>query len=138
MSKPQYVLPDSVQSLFQEKEASYKIVDYTIRDMDNIESMQLFIECVGLENHIALNDGTQVTFYHPDFNYHIVIDSGGLGDFYSHGFEASIVTVDEYRTQLENKLQKMPSSEMQILLNKEKTELTAMDLNKILDFLVQK
>jgi hypothetical protein len=60
-------------------------------NMDNNKSMEHFIECVGIPNeNIEKNEGTQIVVSHEDYNYKIVIDAGGLGDFYSHGFDLSL------------------------------------------------
>lgn len=86
-----YDIPGDVREMFSNREASYKIIDYKINDMDNIESLSFFIDMVGVEDeHIAVYDGTQAVLKHPDFDYMLVIDSGGLGDFFSHGYEVSI------------------------------------------------
>ena len=86
-----YEIPNSVQDMFEQGETSYRIVDYTIQGMDNNESMQFFIDCIGAtDENIEIDDGTQVVIKHPDFSHKLVIDSGGLGDFYSHGFDVSL------------------------------------------------
>lgn len=77
--------------MFEMGENSYRIIDYTISEMDNIESMQYFLNCIGaLDENIETDDGTQVVIVHPDYSHKLVIDSGGLGDFYSHGFDVTI------------------------------------------------
>ncbi len=86
-----YEVPSSIKELFENKEASYRIIDYTIQEMDNIESMCYFLEYVGIPaENIEEDSGTQVILKHPEFDYKLVIDSGGLGDFYSHGYDVSI------------------------------------------------
>lgn len=88
-----YEIPDTVKELFENGEASYRIIDYNIPDMDNIESMQFFLERIGATaENIETDDGTQVVLKHPDFKEKYVIDSGGLGDFYSHGYDVSLLT----------------------------------------------
>lgn len=88
-----YEIPDSVDHLFREAHendgASYRIIDYSDgMEMDNIQSMQLFIECVGIDEAFIVEDeGTQIVLEHPDYGASLVIDSGGLGDFFSHGFD---------------------------------------------------
>ena len=85
-----YEIPNSVKELFENGEHCYRIIDYTIRDMDNIESMQYFLELIGAtEDNIEIDDGTQIIMTHPDFNHRLVIDSSGDGDFYSHLYEVS-------------------------------------------------
>ena len=65
--------------------------DYTIQEMDNNQSMQFFLDCIGAtEDNIDVDDGTQVVVKHPDFDHKLVIDSGGLGDFYSHGYNVTL------------------------------------------------
>lgn len=86
-----YEIPNSVKDMFDCGETSYRIVDYTIQEMDNNQSMQFFLDCIGAtEDNIETDDGTQVTIKHPDFEHKLVIDSGGLGDFYSHGFDVCL------------------------------------------------
>ena len=87
-----YEIPDSVKEMFEQGETSYRIVDYTIQEMDNNHSMQFFLDCIGAtEDNIDVDDGTQVVVKHPDFEHKLVIDSGGLGDFYSHGFDVTLL-----------------------------------------------
>ena len=42
--------------------------------------------------NIETDDGTQVVIVHPDFDHKLVIDSGGLGDFYSHGYDVTLLS----------------------------------------------
>lgn len=93
-----YEVPDSLTQLFQDVAegnggVSYRIINYTNgMDMDNNESMAHFIETVDIpEDAIIENEGTQVVLTHPDYEKKIVIDSGGLGDFFSHGFDCQWV-----------------------------------------------
>ena len=87
-----YEIPNSVQDMFEQGETSYRIVDYTIQEMDNNQSMQYFLDCIGAtDDNIEIDDGTQVVVKHPNFDYKLVIDSGGLGDFYSHGYDVSLL-----------------------------------------------
>lgn len=72
-------------------EISYSIIDYDINDMDNIESMNYFLDQIGCdEDNIDVNDGTQVILKHPKFDFKIVIDSSGLGDSFSHGYDVYV------------------------------------------------
>lgn len=88
-----YEIPSSVKEMFELGENSYRIIDYSIQDMDNIQSMQYFLECIGASSdNIQIDDGTQVVVVHPDFDHKLVIDSSGLGDFYSHGYDVSLFT----------------------------------------------
>lgn len=89
-----YEIPNSITQLFFEfdhGETSYRIINYNDNmSMDNNQSMEHFIEAAGIPNeNIENNEGTQIVVSHEDYNYKIVIDSGGLGDFYSHGFGMS-------------------------------------------------
>lgn len=88
-----YEVPDTISDLFEEVDSdngymSYRIINYSDNmSMDNMESMRHFIDCVGInEDFIEEDLGTQVTLKHPDYRKRIIIDSGGLGDFFSHGF----------------------------------------------------
>jgi hypothetical protein len=86
-----YEIPNSVKDLFQQGENTYRIIDYSIQEMDNIDSMSHFLECIDAsDDDIYTNDGTQMVMIHPDFDHKLVIDSGGLGDFYSHGYNVTI------------------------------------------------
>lgn len=88
-----YEIPSSVKDMFEQGEGSYRIIDYSIQKMDNIQSMQHFLDCIGATSeNVETDDGTQVVIVHPDFYHKLVIDSGGLGDFYSHGYDVSICT----------------------------------------------
>lgn len=91
-----YEIPDSLDQLFKEVSEnegnmSYRIINYTKgMDMDNIQSMNHFVECVDIhEDQIEEDYGTQIYLKHPEYEKRIVIDSGGLGDFYSHGFDCA-------------------------------------------------
>lgn len=85
-----YEIPDSVKDMFERGESSYRIIDYSIIGMDNNQSMQYFLSCIGATTCNIYEDcGTQVIMCHQDFDNKLVIDSGGLGDFYSHGFDVT-------------------------------------------------
>jgi hypothetical protein len=88
-----YDIPANVKELFENKEKNYSIIDYTINEMDNIASMAYFLESISdLTNEmIEVDDGTQVILKHPNYDYKLCIDSGGLGDFYRHGYDVSLV-----------------------------------------------
>lgn len=92
MAYTDYSVPDSFDELFTEGENSYHIKDYSNgMDMDNIEAMGLFIECVGIPSEAIVEDfGTQVKLEHADFDFYIYIDSAGMGDFFTHRYEVSI------------------------------------------------
>jgi primosomal protein N' len=87
-----YEIPNSVKEMFEQGENSYRIIDYSIEEMDNIQSMQHFLDCIGATSeNIDIDDGTQVVVKHPDFDHKLVIASGGLGDFYSHGYDVTLL-----------------------------------------------
>lgn len=90
-----YETPTSVKEMFEQGENSYRIIDYSIQEMDNIQSMQYFLDHIGAtSDNIDTDDGTQVVITHPDFDHKIVIDSRGLGDFYSHGYDVTIYSAN--------------------------------------------
>jgi hypothetical protein len=89
-----YEIPNSISQMFYDftqGERSYRIINQNDNmGMDNNQSMQHFAECVGIPTENIENDeGTQIVVSHEDYNFKIVIDAGGLGDFYSHGFDMS-------------------------------------------------
>jgi phage pi2 protein 07 len=91
-----YEIPDSLTDLFMEVDESdgyiqYRIVDYTEGvDMDNIDSLTYFLEQVDIHSdYVAEDHGTLVILEHPEYEKRVTIHSGGLGDFFSHQFEAS-------------------------------------------------
>jgi hypothetical protein len=97
-----YEIPDNVNELFNEMvqndgNLSYRIINYNSdMSMDNNESMNHFVECVDIPEELIEEDlGTQITIKHPEYNKRIVIDAGGLGDFYSHGFDCTWHEEDE-------------------------------------------
>jgi len=87
-----YELPDTVKELFEQGENQYRIIDYASEmEMDNNQSMECFLDHIGATgDNIKCHDGTQVTLIHPDYGMMYVVDAGGLGDFFSHGFEVSL------------------------------------------------
>lgn len=86
-----YEIPSSVKEIFEQGENIYRIIDYSINEMDNIQSMQYFLEYIGATtDNIEIDEGTQVVIIHPDFDYKLTIDSRGLGDFYSHGYDVTV------------------------------------------------
>ncbi|MET3505478.1 hypothetical protein [Halalkalibacter oceani] len=94
MSRQEYAIPSDPDELFNDVERnsgsmSYHIIDYTEGfDMDNIQSLSYFVECVGIhEDSVEEDHGTQIYIRHPAYAKRVVIDSSGLGDFYSHGYE---------------------------------------------------
>lgn len=89
-----YNTPENVMDLFVQFEQGvtfYSILDEMHeREMDNNQSMQLFLECIMADDHHIVEDsGTQVILQHDGYDHKLCVDSGGLGDFFSHGFEVS-------------------------------------------------
>lgn len=87
------MIPNNIKELFDNKNNVYYIIDYYLPEMDNIESMQYFlanIDCI-YDNNIEVDDGTQVVLTHEDYPYKIQIDAGGIGDFFSHIFEVTVI-----------------------------------------------
>jgi len=87
-----YEIPHDIDELFENGERSYRIINYNENmDMDNNQSMIHFMGCVGIHSDNVIYDyGTQIILTHSDYENKLCIDSGGLGDFYSHGFDVSI------------------------------------------------
>jgi hypothetical protein len=88
-----YEVPSDIKELFDNKECSYAIVDYgDDMEMDNNESMEYFISILNdyTDDNMVEDNGTMVRLKHPDYDYEIYISSGGLGDFFSHGFDVEI------------------------------------------------
>lgn len=92
-----YEIPDSVTDLFKEVMEndggmSYRIINYSEgMSMDNNDALVHFVESVDISEEFIEEDlGTQLTLIHPDFEKKIIIDSGGLGDFFSHGFDCYV------------------------------------------------
>ena len=82
-------LPNTINDFFENKETEYRY--FSQESMDNYWSMNWFIKYLGLEDFIDFHDGTQVVFKHPDFDYKLQVDAGGLGDFYSHNFVVTLI-----------------------------------------------
>ena len=95
-----YEVPANIDELFREVKKnggtrSYRIINYAEdMAMDNNESMAHFVESAGIpEECIEDDEGTQIIVTHPDYRFKIQIDAGGLGDFFSHGFECTALRV---------------------------------------------
>lgn len=81
--------PESVLELFEKGVNSYRIINYE-NEMDNNQSMAYFLDYIGAtDDNIYDNSGTQVILKHPDRADMFVVDAGGLGDFFSHGFDVT-------------------------------------------------
>lgn len=94
MNNEIYEIPDDVKTMFDEFVEGidfYRIINYEDgMDMDNNQSMQHFLECISVADDNIVDDaGTQVIIQHKDYDFKLVIDSGGLGDFFSHKYEVS-------------------------------------------------
>lgn len=86
----QYNIPDNYDALVNDGECQYTILGVETRN--NMDSMERFIEAVpGLADKIEVDEGTQIVVTHPDPVKVIVIDAGGLGDFYDSGFDVTVV-----------------------------------------------
>jgi len=88
MEQPIYEIPDSVLQLIQNGEREYRIIDYSPqKEMDNNQSMAYFLELIGCQqDNIVADYGTQVILCHLDYPQTMVVDAGGFGDFFSHGY----------------------------------------------------
>lgn len=90
---PYYDIPESVEELFMNGDRSYIIIDYDIDSMNNVESMNFFLDLINAtDDDIVLYDGTQVYLKNAAGTEELKIDAGGLGDFYSHSFDVTIVS----------------------------------------------
>lgn len=83
-------LPNTIISLFENGETEYRY--FSEESMDNNASMNWFINYIwGLKDNIELFDGTQIIVKHPNYEEKLIVDAGGLGDFFSHSFKVSIL-----------------------------------------------
>jgi hypothetical protein len=84
-------LPEDIDELFSCGEETYSLIDYDLPEMDNIQSMNFFVNLLDIpEENIIVDDGTMIIVEHPDFDFNLRIDAGGLGDFHSHEWRVSI------------------------------------------------
>lgn len=96
----QDTIPDTLLELFTMGDFSYSYINYNGPEMDNVEAMAYFKEKLGLvpdrliENLFILeiDDGTQLFISCSEKLKLAIVDSGGLGDFFSHGFDVQILT----------------------------------------------
>ena len=129
-SRQEYEVPGSLKEMFEE-EGYYKIINYEY-EMDNVQALNHFFEVVGVpSDNILLHDGTQAFLFHPDFNFHLVIDSSGLGDFFSHQFELTKIQASEYIQDIE-KIEQVPENIQNII---KKEELSSEDMIELFSFL---
>lgn len=92
MRNPIIEIPGSLSELFDNGESSYRIIDYSSdMEMDNVQSMQYFLDAIGVcSDDIVSDGGTQVVLKCEGYEQDMVVDSRGLGDFFSHGFDVTI------------------------------------------------
>ena len=84
-------LPEDIDELFSRGEETYSLIDYNLPEMDNIQSMDFFVNLLVIpEENIIVDDETMIIVEHPDFVFNLRIDAGGLGDFHSHEWRVSI------------------------------------------------
>jgi hypothetical protein len=89
-----YDIPDNIDELFSNGDASYSITDPDSPG-DNIYGMKLFLDILEVpDEYIKLDDGTQV--FLSNGTVHLQIDSGGLGDFHLHGYEVKVLSNEEW------------------------------------------
>ena len=89
------MIPNSIEELFDNYEEDYTLIDYyDTPPMDNIESMDYFLDEMGiLEEYIETNEGTYVVLSNENYPFKLKIESSGLGDFYSHLWTVRIFKV---------------------------------------------
>ena len=86
-----YDIPEATKELFDNGEVSYCIID-TDEGRDNVASMQLFIDLVDIPDGMIIeSEDTQIVVRNSTGKT-LQIDAGGLGDFFSHGYEVSDIT----------------------------------------------
>lgn len=84
-----YEIPKSIKELFDNGNCSYSITDPEL-SMDNIDALQIFLEMLDItEDLIELDNGTQVILNNG--SKRLQIDCGGLGDFYLHGYDVTVL-----------------------------------------------
>ncbi len=82
-------IPADYDALVAGGDAQYSILG--VETADNTDSMCRSLDAVGVPaEKIEVDDGTQVVLTHPDPAKVIVIDAGGLGDFFDSGFDVAI------------------------------------------------
>ena len=94
---PDYCLPEDLDELFRTGPTQWYAREYVPEmEMDNVQAMAWFMDVVGISDGdcIAIED-TQIVVRSPAHPFTLCIDSGGLGDFFSHGFDVSIVEEQE-------------------------------------------
>jgi hypothetical protein len=61
---------------------------HTDDDLDNIESLHRYLDDHDLGAYVEDDEGTRATLKYA--GHSIVLDSYGLGDFYSHAIDATV------------------------------------------------
>jgi hypothetical protein len=85
----EYNIPGDAEELFTNGEEQYSIIDPE-QSGDNIFAMRLFLEYVGVPDDMVVEDNeTQVIVCNGPTR--LCIDAYGLGDFYLHGYDVSVV-----------------------------------------------
>ena len=85
-------IPISIEELFSNGCQNYYLTDYGLPPMDNIESMEYFLGRVGASiDNIDVDDGTYIVLSHPDYEYALEIQSGGMGDFNTHIWQVTTI-----------------------------------------------
>jgi hypothetical protein len=101
MSPEFWDIPDNYDWLVAGGDAQYSIRG--VETQDNMDSMRRFVEAVGIpSDKIEVDDGTQIIVTHPDPTKIIVIDAGGLGDFFDSGFDVAVVAREEAQETVRN------------------------------------
>ena len=89
MDESRYYIPADVDELFTNGKAQYEIYDWD-QAGDNVFAINLFLECVNVPDEMIEEcEGTQVIL--NDGVTRLCIDSGGLGDFYHHGYDVTVL-----------------------------------------------
>lgn len=68
--------------MYLDREGSHEFD--TPQELDNIESMDLFLEKNELHGNVVIHDGTMVFLYGGTSEMMLILESGGRGDMYSH------------------------------------------------------
>lgn len=76
-----------IDEIFEQLQDKDQHLDYSFssdEDLNNVESMRVFLADYDLENNVYGDDGTLVVLFHDDYDFHVVVESYGGGDFFSH------------------------------------------------------
>lgn len=87
---------DNAEDLFhlmkENKDSVLQFSFHTEEDLDNYESMALWLESNGLDDFVIEDEQSLVVLEHPDFDFQIDVQSYGEGDFYSHGISCEVTS----------------------------------------------